>query len=295
MSRISHEQPLAGGVSNSGLVVRVGDTVHRPQTSRSPAVHALLQHLERVGFDGAPRYLGEDEHGREVLSYVEGQAATKEPHERWALTDDALRSVARLLRRFHDAVRTFDASGHDWPTDVPAAFREGLVTHNDVNLDNVVFRAGEAVALIDFDLASPGSAVWDVALAARLWVPLRADAEVADERRGHREDRLRLFADAYGLPETDRRRLVAAALETHHWCYAIVRAGAERGVPGYVRYWSEGAQRRAERVQAWLADHASELDRALGPAPSARGRATGPAVSPAPAGPSPARCASPGS
>jgi Ser/Thr protein kinase RdoA (MazF antagonist) len=279
------EQPLAGGVSNSGLVVRVGDTVHRPQTARSPAVHALLHHLERVGFDGAPRHLGQDDQGREVLSYVEGSAAAKEPHEAWALTDDALRSVARLLRRFHDAVRSFDPGGHDWPTAVPARFRDGLVSHNDVNLDNVVFRGGEAVALIDFDLASPGSAVWDVALAARLWVPLRGDDEVADCRRGQREHRLRVFVDAYGLPEAGRRRLVDAALETHHWCYAIVRAGAERGVPGYVRYWDPVAQRRADRLQRWLAEHAAELDRALGPEP----------VTPARAASEPARCGSPGS
>ena len=278
------EEPLAGGVSNSGLVVRVGQTVHRPQTTRSPAVHALLLHLEEVGFEGAPRYLGQDDAGREVLSYVEGRAAAKVPHESWALTDEALASVARLLRRFHDAVRSFDAADHDWPTTVPARFRSGLVSHNDVNLDNVVFRGGEAVALIDFDLASPGSAVWDVALAARLWVPLRADTDVADERQGRREHRLRLFVDAYGLPEADRRRLVEAALETHHWCYSIVRAGAERGVPGYVRYWSPDAQRRADRVQRWLAEHTGRLDAALGQAPT-RG----------PAAPAPARCGSPGS
>lgn len=281
----SREEPLAGGVSNSGLVVRVGDTVHRPQTARSPAVHSLLQHLERAGFDGAPRYLGQDDRGREVLSYVEGRAAAKEPREQWALTDEALASVARLLRRFHDAVRGFDPSGYGWPTHVPARFRDGLVSHNDVNLDNVVFRDGEAVALIDFDLASPGSAVWDVALAARLWVPLRADSEVADRRRGQREHRLRVFVDAYGLPEADRRRVVDAALETHHWCYAIVRAGAERGVPGYVRYWDWRAQHRAERLQQWLTQHAGELDRALGPAPVTAARAAL----------APARCGSPGS
>ena len=44
---------------------------------------------------------------------------------------------------------------------MPAAYREGLVSHNDPNLDNIIFRDGEAVALIDFDLASPGSALWD--------------------------------------------------------------------------------------------------------------------------------------
>jgi hypothetical protein len=64
-----------------------------------------------------------------------------------------------------------------------------------------------------------------------------------------------------------------------------VRAGAERGVPGYVRYWDASAQRRAERLQQWLAEHARGLDRALGPAPVRGGRAAL----------APARCGSPGS
>ena len=68
------EVPLAGGMANEGQVVRVGDTVRRPQRSWSPATHALLRHLEAVGFEGAPRFLGIDEHGREVLSYVPGAA-----------------------------------------------------------------------------------------------------------------------------------------------------------------------------------------------------------------------------
>ena len=33
----------------------------------------------------------------------------------WALTDEALVSVAELLRRYHDAVASFDAAGHAWP------------------------------------------------------------------------------------------------------------------------------------------------------------------------------------
>ena len=49
--------PLPGGTANRGLVVRVGDTVRRPTAPCWPATHALLAHLSRVGFDGAPRVL----------------------------------------------------------------------------------------------------------------------------------------------------------------------------------------------------------------------------------------------
>ena len=132
-----HEVPLRGGYTNAGQVARVGDTVRRPWRPTSPATQALLEHLERVGFEGAPRFLGVED-GREVLSFIPGDAAI-EPYEPWALTDEALVSVAELLRRYHDAVASFDASGHDWPQPVPAAFRAEIISHNDPNLDNVIF------------------------------------------------------------------------------------------------------------------------------------------------------------
>jgi len=181
--RDDREVPLHGGLANAGQVVRVGDTVRRPRRSWSPATHALLLHLEAVGFDGAPRFLGVDDQDREVLSYVSGTAITP-PFPPWALTDGALESVADLLRDYHRAVSSFDPTSHEWPESPPAPFTGELVSHNDVNLDNVVFRDGRAVALIDFDLASPGCRVWDVACAARLWTPLRPDRYIDDARRG---------------------------------------------------------------------------------------------------------------
>jgi hypothetical protein len=256
------EITLTGGTSNDGLVVRVGDTVRRPRSAASPGVHALLRHLERVGFDGAPRLLGIDDQGREVLEFVPGTAVTP-PYPAWALTDAALASVAGLLRRYHEAVRGFDPSPWTWGSSVPPAFRTDLVSHNDPNLDNVVFRDGEAVALIDFDLASPGSELWDVALAARLWVPLRDPRDVPDERAGRLPERLRSFVDAYGLSEPDRRRVAAAVMQTHGWCYDIVQAGASRGQPGYVGYWTPGARAHDQRGWQWLAENQRRLDATL--------------------------------
>jgi len=70
-SSTSHELPLSGGRLTAG-VVRVGDTVRRPTGPHSAFVHALLMHLEAVGFAGAPRLLGMDDQGREILSYLAG-------------------------------------------------------------------------------------------------------------------------------------------------------------------------------------------------------------------------------
>lgn len=257
------EVRLEGGTSNRGLVVRVENTVRRPQTAASPAVHALLQHLERVGFDGSPRYLGTDEDGREVLTYLDGDVPTL-PYPAWALTDEALLSVGDLLRRYHEAVRSFDPAARRWGSVVPAEHRGRLVSHNDPSPDNVVFRDGRAVALIDFDLASPGSALWDVALFARLWVPLRDPVDVSDDRAGRTLERLRLLVDGYGLSGEDRARVAAAAGRTHGWCYDIVRAGAERGQPGYAQYWTTTARVRAERGRRWFEAHTDTLRETLG-------------------------------
>lgn len=256
------EQLLHGGTANRGRVVRVGDTVRRPLRRTSPATCALLQHLAAVGFDGAPRYLGTDSQGREVLTYVEGQAITP-PYPGWALDDAALRSVAALLRRFHDATQDFDASAHDWPGPVPAPFLGHLVTHNDPNLDNVVFRDGRAVALIDFDLASPGSRVWEVAAAARLWAPLRREADVDDTRRGHALSRLRVLVDAYGLDRDERALLPEAVVANHDWLYGLVEDEAQHGHQAFAQYWREGAEERARRTRDWYLESRGSLVAAL--------------------------------
>ncbi|WP_448607733.1 phosphotransferase [Geodermatophilus sp. URMC 60] len=253
---------LVGGTANRGQVVRVGDTVRRPQRTAGAATHALLRHLADAGFPGAPRFLGVDHLGREVLSYVPGTAITP-PYPAWALTDEALASVAHLLRDFHEAVSSFDPRPYAWPSSPPAPFAGELVSHNDPNLDNIVFRDGRAVALIDFDLASPGSRVWDVACAARLWAPLRPERYIDDARRGRALARFRLFADSYGLSDTDRARLVSAVRHNHEWSYDIIGTAAANGHAAFSAYWTGGAMKRAERTRRWYLDNADVLQQAL--------------------------------
>jgi len=256
--RSDGEVLLEGGTANRGRVVRVGDTVRRPRRPTSAATHALLHHLADVGFSGAPRFLGIDEQGREVLSYVHGVAVTP-PYPEWALSDEALVSVAHLLRDYHCAVAGFDPRPHAWSASPPPPFAGGLVSHNDPNLDNVVFRDGRAVALIDFDLASPGSRVWDVACAVRLWAPLRPARYVDDSRRGRALARLLLFADSYGLGARDRARLVQAVLQNHDWCYDVIGTAASGGHAAFSAYLQSGAGERAQHTRQWYLDNTALL------------------------------------
>ena len=248
--------PMSGGTANRGLVIRVGDTVLRPTAPCQPATHALLAHLAAVGFDGAPRVLAVGT-ATEMLTYIPGQAALL-PLPPDMATDSALVSVADLLCRYHEAVRTFDPAGYRWPRAIPARFRNGLVSHNDVHPANLVFRDGRAIGLIDFDWAGPGSAAWDFAAAARYWAPLWDDRDIADSRQGRAVDRFRIFLRASGLPRAGRRQVAEAVLANHDWMYAIVTEAAAAGHQGFADHWRAVAG-SAARARLWCQRHHRDL------------------------------------
>ena len=93
-------EPLPCSNGQPTATVRHGDTILRPAGPRTPAVHALLRHLEEVGFPASPRVVGDgyDDQGREVLTYIEGRIAHPHPY-----TGEGIWQVGRLLRALHDA------------------------------------------------------------------------------------------------------------------------------------------------------------------------------------------------
>lgn len=125
------EQRLPGG--NAGGAVLVDGTVRRPTGPWTPAVHDLLRHLERRGFAGAPRALGVDEQGREVLSYLPGATVgTASPWPPWVHTDEALEQVGRWLRCYHAAVQDFvPEPGATWRIGSRSWQPGDVIGHND--------------------------------------------------------------------------------------------------------------------------------------------------------------------
>jgi hypothetical protein len=80
--------------------VRVGNTVRRPSKGNAAFVHDLLLFLEDRGFPFVPRFLGMDEQGCDILSYLEGEMW---PGSGSGLSDGLLEQAARAIRRSHDA------------------------------------------------------------------------------------------------------------------------------------------------------------------------------------------------
>jgi hypothetical protein len=188
------EIPLAGGDMN--VVVRVGDTVRRPPEPSH--VIELLQWYERVGFDGAPRFLGHDAQGREILSFGEGRPAFAPVPS----SDEVVAAIGALLRRAHDAQDGF-------------APPELVIGHGDLFWTNVIFRDGLPAALIDWELARPMTRALEVAMAATYWAGIRIDEQLVEwgiptERRG---ERLRILCDAYGLGVDERDSLLRELID----------------------------------------------------------------------------------
>jgi hypothetical protein len=248
------EEPLAGGYDNRGEVVRVGDTVRRPGRQSSAAVRALLLHLEDCGFDGAPRFLDVDDRGRDVLTYVRGDVPLP-PYPEWSMTDAALDSLGALLRRFHEATATFDADAvSGWHLDWADPKGGPVICHNDGFPENVVYRDGRAVALIDFDMAAPGRPFWDLGCASQEWMPLHAP----ETRRDHAfpldaVDRFGRFARAYGVPPDDAAELVDIVFEERAQAIANIHRELEQGNEVWIKIWRDaGKEADAEIDDAWL-------------------------------------------
>jgi hypothetical protein len=252
-------------VANAGAVTRVGDDVLRPGGKHTGSIHPYLAALAAAGFDGASRPVGVDPDGRERLRYIAGDVALP-PFPAWVQTDDAVASIAILMRRFHDAARRVDATGWSWSTEMADPEGGPIVCHNDVCLENVVFRDGQAVALLDWDFAAPGRPAYDLAQFARMCLPIDDDQSAAHLgfTPSDQPARLRVVADAYGLGAAGRRELLEVLGGTIARGGEFVRRRVEAGDPNFIRMWNDiGGAERFDRRRRWWRQHHHEFTLAL--------------------------------
>lgn len=164
------QQDLTRGATQG--IVKIGDCVHRPRNNWSPAIEALLLHLEDIGFEYSPQFLGVDSEGRQVLSYIEGEVGHYPAHS-YVWTDESLCKIAKILRSFHDATESFKWNEYDcWQFTCPSDQKSEVLCHNDFSTYNCVFQNQSPVGMIDFDTCGPGSRVWDIAYTAFRCIPI---------------------------------------------------------------------------------------------------------------------------
>ena len=227
-------------------VVRVGDTVRRQPSADAEFAHALLGWFERRGWSGAPRFLGTDEGGREVLSFIDGHVAW-EPVQPPSVTSEAsLARVAVLVREFHDLT-----------AGTPLAAGAEVVCHNDLSPRNTVYRDGGSglmpAAFIDWDIAAPGERIHDIAHVCWQFLGLGLGPDVADAGR-----RMRVICDAYGL--SDRGGLVETILWWQDRCWRGIEDRAAGGDPAMIRLREAGAAQSVRDAFDWVSGHRAELE-----------------------------------
>jgi hypothetical protein len=263
------ERELDGGWQTE--VWEADGVVYRSAGPQSPAVLALLRHLEAVGFDASPRVVepGFSPDGREMLRFVDAQSP-----QPLAWSDQALDRLGALLRELHDATSLFeappDAYWRPWfARQLPGA--RPVLGHGDLGPWNILARHGEPVAIIDWDNAGPVDLSWELAQAAWLNVQLHDD-DVAElnglPNADTRARQLRTFLDGYRLEASDREAFVDRMAEFAVHCarqeaineHITAEATDAVRADGYPIMW--GVTWRV-RSASWILRHRALLEAAI--------------------------------
>ena len=246
-------------------VHRDGDLVVRPMSPWTPAVHSLLDHLHQAGFSGAPRVSDSSSipEGLEAVDYIAGDVDAKRI---WS--NDGIVALGRLVRALHSVTASFrPALDAVWqPSVLRPPGPDRVYSHGDIAPWNVVARNGQPVALIDWELAGPVDRLREIAHTAWLNIRLFDDEIAEDERLASAEQRaaqLRLFVDAYGLSDHDRRNLIDTIIDV-----AVLTAAAD-AIEANIGPGSSGPLNQAwgvcwrVRSAAWLVQNRTLFMRAL--------------------------------
>lgn len=260
---------LKGGRANVGNVVRIGDQVARPSYPQTATVNHFLQYLTDAAGTGprvAPVPLGTDDQGRQRLSFVPGTAPTP-PFPAWAFDEELLVRVASYQVTLHSLARRYEppadaiwavSAGDYFP---PQAFdtEDLIVCHNDLGMTNVIVDDRRTVVgFIDFDYCRPVDRLFDIAVAARHWVPF-GDLDLADGTQINRLDRFRLFCEVHDLDRPERRRVIELATAFLDHALRNVSALAAGGHAGFAALLAEGYEETNRATVQWLDENAEAL------------------------------------
>jgi hypothetical protein len=232
-------------LGNVGGAVRIGATVRRPIGRWTPAVDALLAHLQANELDGVPRVLGRDDRDREILSYLPGRSIDT---MREVVSDAVLADGVRWLRRFHDAVASLRPDpALPWRNQPGRTLAPGeIVCHHDAGAYNWRVQGDRVTGVVDWDMAGPGRPIEDLAFVAWNTLPLAKPIPIDESAR-----RLRLMAEAYGI---DPVTIADAVVPRMTSAGDRIEAGQRAGDLGMLNLAKVGEPARMRRTLARLED-----------------------------------------
>ncbi|MCA2215008.1 phosphotransferase enzyme family protein [Jidongwangia harbinensis] len=234
-------------------MVRSGDTVRKPWTAATPSVHAYLRHLEAAGFPAAPRVTGRDAQGRQILEYVPGTPADRQP----PMTAADLHRLGALVRDLHDVSAGFvPPPGARWDCAIPADGTD-LICHQDLAPWNLI-RDGDRWVFVDWDAAAPGTRLWDLAYLAQTFAPLVAGGDPAADAV-----RLRAVIDGYRLGPAGRVALPAMLARRTRAMADLLRRASATGEQPWARLWDEGHGDRWQGAADYVSAHRDVWRQAL--------------------------------
>lgn len=196
------EVVLTGGNMNSPILKN--QLIYKEATAASPTIHELLVHVRDHGITWIPESKGINSEGKHVLTYIEGEVPHDTPE--WLWQETILVEASRRLRQWHDATVDFKPMNGIWLHENEED--QEVICHNDFAPYNCVFQDRQLIGVIDFDVCSPGSRMWDIAYTAYRFVPLLpiegADQydEISPFSRKQMIERLERFLDEYSRGET---------------------------------------------------------------------------------------------
>ena len=244
------EEPLEGGNASSE-VVRVGSTVRKPWTAQTASVHEFMTAVRAAGVD-VPAPLGRDDRGRQMIEFVPGRLAMREP----TMTVRQLARVGALVRAIHDAAGDFTPT--ERPADdmlLPAPEHE-LMCHNDLAPWNLI--VGDRWVFIDWDGAGPGSRLWDLAYSAQAFT-LSDVHEPAD----HAATRLAAFVDGYRADRGLREQLPTAMAQRTQAMYQLLASSQLSGREPWASMYANGHGEHWSAASGYVALHRDVWARAL--------------------------------
>ncbi|MCL2854011.1 MAG: aminoglycoside phosphotransferase family protein [Defluviitaleaceae bacterium] len=194
-------------------VYRMGNHIHRPAQPWSTSIKRALAHFEADGLH-VEQIINIDE-SEQVSKYIEGEMVHP---SKW--TDEGLYAAGQMVAALHKSAESFKIrQGDIWQ---PWCLRKigdagnRIICHGDIAPWNTITKGGLPMNVVDWEYTGPLDRLVELARVCWLFVQLYDD----DLAQLHnlpspkkRAEQVRIVADGYGLPPSDRKRLVSQIIE----------------------------------------------------------------------------------